>query len=168
MKNGLIENSYHVNLIVNLLVRFPEIFTINYNHANCSYCFTYMIQEELRGQNYQNICRHLEENMKAFHFLQKKVHMKLNIRKKTFHGLTQLEILFPAEPLSSDEVSMVTRLLKEQFSENIISELRPEDLDLDENGSWEEFMEYLLFQGDPKEENLFAFRESGKVYVFDK
>lgn len=168
MKSGIIDSSYHVNLIVNLLMRFPEIFTINYNHINCAYCFSYMIRGELHGKKYQSLCRDFEKKMKAYHFLEKQAHAKLNIRKKSFCGLTQLEIHFPAETFSSDEISMITSLLKEQFNGNIISELRHEDLEHNEPGLWDTFMEFFIFRGDPKKENLFAFRESGKVYVFDK
>lgn len=171
MTSECLEESYHVNMIINLLVRFPDIFTITYNLDSSSCCLSYMIKQEIKKDEYITFRRQLEENLEAYHFFKKKEHHKPTVRKKTFRGLTQLEIGLYEDRLLNDEISLVTRFIRDLFGSNLIGEIRPEEADLGEDtpGETNELMEYLLNRshgGDVK--NLFAFRDSGKVYVFDK
>jgi hypothetical protein len=170
MHSDALEDSYHVQMIVNLLVRFPEIFTISFNLAAASCSLSYMIKQELKKEKYISFRHQLEENLETYHFLQNKHHRKTAVRKKSFRGLTQIEIVLNGTQVC-DEISLITRLIRELFGENLISEIRPEDAALVEDGTekWEEMFEFSLNRSQSHHiSNLFAFRDAGKVYVYDK
>lgn len=170
MKGDCLEDSYHVNMIINLLVQFPDIFTISFNLASSTCSLSYMIRQELDKDHYLNFRRQIAENLEAYHFLRKKEHYKVIFRKKTFRGFTQIEIVLCGFYIN-DEISLITHYMRDLYGETLISEIRPEELELSEESyeAWHEMLEYLMnrTQGN-NAKNLFAFRDAGKVYVFDK
>lgn len=171
MVNDNLEESYNVNMIINLLVRYPDIFTITYNMDSSTCCLTYMINRVLKTDRYREFQKDLQEHLEAYYFLRKEKGHSYSLRKKTYRGLTRLEIIFHAGCLPNDEIGMITKLMRNYFNKDLLSEIRPEEHETPEEtpASWEELLELLLscnLCGDRK--NLFAFRDSGKVYVFDK
>ena len=61
--------------------------------------------------------------------------------------------------------------MRENFKNDLISEMRFEENDLSEEEpvSWDELLELLLNRNPSNHtKKLFACRDSGKVYVFDK
>lgn len=172
MQRDCFEDSFHVNMIVNLLVKFPEIFTITYNLASSAFCLSYMINEKVSREEFLELRRLVEVNLEAFSFFKKKEpDGSVKLRKKTFYGFTQLEVLLTGDNLIGEEFSLITNIIKESCGEKLISELKPEEVDLLEDSAttWDEMLSYLLNRksGDAAK-NLFAFRDAGKVYVFDK
>ena len=168
MKSGNLEDSYRVNLLVNLLVKYPEIFTINYNLASSSYCITYMVIGEAKGEGYQQFRRQLQQNLAAFYYFQKREPSRVGVCKKNLGGLTKIEVSVYGERLSTEETSLINNYMREFFKEALITEFRQEEADAEDVNPWEDFLEFMLVRSDHLEENLFAFRDAGKVYVFDK
>lgn len=171
MINDNLEESYHVNMIINLLVRYPDIFTIKFNLSSSSCCLTYMINRKLNSERYKELQQTLEDHLEAYQFLRKKKARKPLLRKKIYRGLTRLEIILQDESLPGEEIGMITSLMRDLFKADLLSEIRPEDSDIPDEtpASLEDILELLLScnrYGDTK--NLFAFRDAGKVYVFDK
>ena len=171
MQGECLEDSYHVNLIINILVRFPEIFTVTYNLDSSSFSLSYMINKKLSKDSYINISRSIKDDLDAYRFFKKKSSCPVSIHKKTFCGFTQIEINLSGDTLVSNEIGLITSIMREKFGQDLISELRFEENDPadDEPASWDDFMELLLNRNPVnRTQKLFAFRDSGKVYVFDK
>jgi hypothetical protein len=171
MQSDCLEDSYHVNIIINLLMRFPEIFTVTYSLSESSYSLSYMVKTKVGLEQFKSFSCQLEENLEAYRFFKKKEHYPVSVQKKYYCGFTQLETVLSEDHLIGEEISLITRLIKEQFGKTLISELRPEDVDLLEEGpaTWEEMLSILSNRkANSSVKNLFAFRDSGKVYVFDK
>jgi hypothetical protein len=129
LQNECLEDSYHVNVIINLLVRFPEIFTITYNLAASSYCLSYMVNGKLDRDRYIELQRQLEENLEAYHYFCKKEHHPITTRKKCFNNFTRLEVILSGDHLISNEIALITRMVNDAFGKTLISELRTEETD---------------------------------------
>ncbi len=169
MKNGALEDSYYVQLMVNLLVRFPEIYKINYNLANHTCSLSYMIRKVLKGTEYLTLRRNLNRSVQVLRYVGKKEPVEVKTHKKNIDSLTCLEIIITALPPVVEEISLVTNLLRDEFQDRLVVELRPDDDDWDEDISyWENVCGLVKARDEQREENLFAFREAGKVYVYDK
>lgn len=171
MQNGCLEDSYHVNMIINLLMRSPEIFTVTYNLSASSYCLSYMVRAKINPEQFKLLRAQLDENLEAYRFFKKKEHDPITVHKKHYCGFTQLKTILAEDHLVSEEISLITRLIKEKFGKALISELRPEDVESLEEGpaSWEEMLSlFSNRKANSSVKNLFAFRDSGKVYVFDR
>lgn len=164
-------NSYHVNMLVSLLVRFPEIFTIRYHVNSELYSLSYMVGEEISKKDYVLITDQIKENLDAYCFFQKKEKLELKIKKNTFSGFSKIEVNFRGYSTATEEISLINELFKEVFHDKLISEIRSEDTSSSEDiaASWEDMFDFLLSNNkNEKMDNLFAFRDSGKVYIFDK
>lgn len=168
MKNGSFEDSYYVQLMVNLLVRFPEIYTINYNLAKHSCSLSYMIRKVLKGKSYQDLCCNLDQSVQALRYFEKKEPVQMQVHKKNIDSLTCLEIVMIALPPVIEEISLVTNLLREEFPGILVSELRTDEDEWDDLSYWEDISGLMKVRDEQREENLFAFREAGKVYIYDK
>lgn len=171
MQNGCLEDSYHVNMIINLLMRFPEIFTVTYNLSASSYCLSYMVKAKINQEQFISLRGQLDENLEAYRYFKKKEHDPLSVQKKYYCGFTQLKTILAEDHLIGEEISLITLLIKEHFGKALISELRPEDVESLEEGPavWEEMLSlFSNRKANSSVKNLFAFRDSGKVYVFDR
>ncbi len=171
MQSGSIEDSYHINMIINLLMRFPEIFTVTYNLSASSYCLSYMVKSKVNQEQFNSLYRQLEENLEAYRYFKKKENDRLSVQKKYYCGYTQLDTVLSEDHLIGEEISLITQFMKEQFGKALISELRPEDVESQEEGpsTWEEMISlFSNYKENSSVKNLFAFRDAGKVYVFDK
>ncbi|NLY37986.1 MAG: hypothetical protein GX044_01630 [Firmicutes bacterium] len=171
MQGESLEESYHINLVINILIRYPEIFTVMYNLESSSFNLSYMINKRLTRDKYMELARLLEENLEAYRFFKKKERHPIKLRKKSFSGFTQLEIILPGGSQLNGEIGLITSIMRDNFKGDLISEMRLGDDDLSEEEpvSWDELLELLLNRNpDSHAKKLFAFRDSGKVYVYDK
>ena len=170
VKGVKLEDTYQINLIVGFLLRFPGIFTINYDLGSLSYCFTFMIREKLSSDKYREFCKEMTEIWEGYCYLLKIEPAKVKIRKKYFSGLTRLDLFFSKDTLSSEEVSLINSVIEDRFGHKLVNDYRRENLGLFNEISQtdDDFLEFLLIQGEQKVNALFAFREAGKVYVLNK
>jgi hypothetical protein len=90
------------------------------------------------------------------------------LKRKAVKSWTLLQVIFMRKNITMEEVNLTSNLILSHFKENLIMETRSSsslDMGKTYNG---EFIEYLLSSKKQDEKNLLAFREAGKVYVFDK
>ncbi|NMB41337.1 MAG: hypothetical protein GX996_05315 [Firmicutes bacterium] len=158
------EELSNVSLLIFLLVNFPQIFTINYNLGQGKIIFSFMLKVNITRTEYIEFRKEFYSSVKAYNEL-------LNIegiprlKRRNVKSWTLLQVIFKRKSIDVEEVNLVSSLILKWFKNNIIFDVR-NDNSLKTNG--EEFIEYLLPQKKQSKENLLAFREAGKVYVFDK
>lgn len=161
--------SDHVHMLVDLLLRFPEIYTISLNLPSCSCHLSYMIRRELNLEEYASLQRHLQENMATFCYLNRcQERCPFKISHKNHCGLTRLQLTLGCVSFLDELISLLTALMRDLFPEELAAEKRsaaehrwPED----------DFIGELSSPGkDPQRRGnrLTAFRDSGKVYIFDQ
>ena len=175
MPGGGLEESYPVNFIVNMLLRYPEIYTAGFDPVSASYNIAYLVTKDLKGESYRSFCALLKDKLEAFSYFKKGEVHRVSIRKENYGGLTRVEVLIKDKFLDYDEVSLLCRLMREQFNDRLLAENRcaSEAGEEEAAGSMEERL--MLFRnrkfnrlGQDTMGQLFAFRDSGKVYIYDK
>src|SRR5690554_6249410 len=82
VQGGGLEETYHANFIINMLLRYPEIYTASFDLATSSYNVAYLIAMELKGESYRRLCTLLKDNLEAFSCFQKREVHRVNIRKR--------------------------------------------------------------------------------------
>jgi hypothetical protein len=163
------EELSNVNLLIFLLVQFPEIFTINYNLIKSSIKLTFMLRLDIGQERYISFKRELNECLKAYTKLAALNEVLPKLSKKMVHSWTLLQVTLNKDNISFEEVNLISSLVLNEFKNDVILDIRNDSCLEKEISEREEFIEYLLSSNKAnEEENLFAFRESGKVYVFDK
>lgn len=159
-----------VNLLVGLLVRFPEILTINYNLAEAYFIISFMLKANIEQERYIRFKEHFSACLKAYYGVLGQVPPSPAVSKRFVKDWTLLQITFYKKSISFEEINLVSSLILKEFKKEIIVDTRASSYISTEKGSHgEDFIECLLPEKKKQEqENLFAFREAGKVYVFDK
>ncbi len=172
MLKGSLDESYHVNMLIELLVRFPEIYTITYNMEASSCCISYMVKGQLEQKFLNRLRRELKQNLQALLFFHDHEDpCKFKISSCVYHNLTQIQISLESDTLLGESVSMITKTVQGFFEADLVGEISLEcDVTLPDMGEpVEELLSrYPAVSPDRRISHLFAFREAGKVYIYDK
>ncbi|RQD75420.1 MAG: hypothetical protein D5R97_06095 [Candidatus Syntrophonatronum acetioxidans] len=163
-------DSLSVNWLVSVLIHVPEIFALNFNVNEHKFKFSYMLNQELDEEKFQNFKGVLMDNLGAFEHVFLKGSACTLVKKTKFNGLTLLEIVREIKTISMEEIQIVNSVVRDFFYEYIISEKTEKLNEFKEDLiRHEEFIKSLTINySSSKEENIFAFRQGGKVFVFDK
>lgn len=160
----------NINLLVSLLVRFPEILTINYNLAEAFITLSFMLKINVEQERYLRFKEHFSACLKAYYGILEFKPVYPEISKIFVKTWTLLQVTFHKKSVSFEEINLVGSLIMDEFNNEIIIDMREKGFLNDEKDVYgEDFVECLVPEKRQQElENLFAFREAGKVYVFDK
>lgn len=162
--------SQHVDILVDLLSRFPEIYTITLNLPSSSCRLSYMVRRTLSQKEYGALRRHIRESLETFFYLHRHEQDRpLKLRRERYHDLTQLQFILNYDFLLGKTAGLLTAIISDLFQLDLITENRAAA------NSWRPDSE-LIKELTPAPESLFhrrsnrlvAFRDSGKVYIFDK
>ncbi len=159
-----------VDLLISLLVRFPEILTIHYNLAESIFKLSFMLNAHLEPERYTTFRKDFFKCLKAYYKLLQFEPITPQIHQKQVNNWTLLQIVFHKNNISFEEIHLVNNMILNEFKKEIITDNRGDScLYSDRDNFSEDFIECLLPDKKKQEKkNLFAFREAGKVYVFDK
>lgn len=161
-----------IDFLVATLVRFPQIFAIKYNNTSKSYSFSFMYQGSLPQSKYLSLQEKIQQYFHIYAELNNEAGIETTFKKTTFRKATFLEVSTKGSTLSTQDINLLASTMVVELGEGIISDYDEYVLNyLDEDApEMEREVEFLSREGfqNRKKENLIVFRESGKVYVFDK
>jgi hypothetical protein len=161
------EELSNVSLLIFLLVHFPQIFTINYNLVEAKFKLSFMLKINIEHETYIKFKKRFYECVRAYSEISNLASIP-KINRKITKSWTLLQVTFNGRSITVEEVNLVSNLILSQFKNDVIIDTRNGSYLEMEKTNKEEFIEYLLSRKKENEENLLAFREAGKVYVFDK
>ncbi len=162
------EETSSVNMLIYLLLRYPQIIFINYNLAKNLFCISFMLKEKLENERYITFRKGFSDCLVTFKEIVG-VNHSTQIKRKNVDGRTLLQVTWKNKNISIEEVNLVSSLVLKEFHRELIIETRKENYISQKNNDESEVYEYLQTRKkEREEENLFAFREAGRVYVFDK
>lgn len=163
------EVSDSIGLLISILVRYPEVGTINYDPLKHHLKFTFIFSGVLDEQKMDNFKKMMSISIETYNTLEKRSPSIVEVSYILCESFTMFEVTRDMETLSQEEISMVIELVQESFQQELVTErndhLLEEDLLMQE-----ELIEHMLenikntFPG----KNLIAFREEGRVLVFNK
>lgn len=164
------QESLSVNWLVSVLIHFPEIYALNFNINQQKFKFSYMLNKELTGQEFLVFKENLLDNLITYDEIILKKEAKTAVLKTNINGLTLIEIIREIRKISLEEIHIVNSVIKNHFEQLLISEHTEKLNEFKEDlMRHEELIKYLSFNySSSKQENIFAFRQEGKVFIFDK
>jgi len=157
------------NLLISILVRYPEIAKIKYDPECDLIKFAFMLQTELTAEEFANFKIKLLRNLEAMNILEGKQPKLVAVMEDEYAGITVIEVNRDVATLTQQEIALVIELFRAQFKNVLIREnaenFLEEDLALQE-----EFIKNTLesIKETTQHRNLIAFREEGRVFVFNK
>lgn len=159
------EELSNVDLLIFLLVRFPEILSINYNLAETKFTLSFMLKRIVENDQYILFKKGFLTSFKAYNEISGFNHFLPRLCKKIIKPWTLLQVTLKKERITFEEVNLISSLVLNEFKNDVVIDCR-------DNYYFESKInnnEYLLSRKkENEEENLIAFRESGKVYIYDK
>ena len=159
-----------VDLLISLLVRFPEILTIHYNLKEATFKLSFMLKASLEPARYAIFRKNFSKCLDAYYKMLQLKSRPPAIHQKPIHNWTLLQVIFHKKNISFEEITLANNMIFNEFNKEIIMDNRGNSFTCDDREAFgEDFAAYLLPERKKRgENNLFAFREAGKVYVFDK
>jgi hypothetical protein len=163
------EVSDTIGLLISILVRYPEVGTINYEPQDQVLRFTFMLSQPLAGEAIQQFEKKFRKSLEVYNYLEDREARVINLKYTPYDQLTALEVQRDVTTLSRDEIDLIIALVREEFGSSLVAEnndnIMEEELLLQE-----ELIDRMLesVRGTVPERQLIAFREEGRVMVFNK
>jgi predicted XRE-type DNA-binding protein len=165
-KNGS-NVSDSISLLISILVRYPEVASINYEPNSHVLRFTFMCTKKIaEGDSFfYNVISCLE----TYNFFQNRKAKVIGLSHSQYNQLTAIEIQRDVHTLTAEEIALIISLMHDQFPQELISDendyLLEEDLLVQE-----ELICHMLemIKDEAPSQKIIAFREDGRVLVFNK
>lgn len=159
-----------VNLLISILVCYPEIGAINFDPKQNSLKMTFMLSNLLDLNDIAKCKQLLADSISAYHFLENTTIDIVEIEVSTYGSITMLHVIRDVSTLSKTEITLIIALLRDKLQECLIIDnndsLLEEELMVQEEVI-ENMLESMKKQYLPYN-NLIGIREDGKVLVFNK
>jgi len=164
-----VKQDTHVsNLLISILIRFPEIMSINLDLLRERCKFTFMLRGGVKKDEFASFKAKLSEALATYGELTGASYSVDTVFSRS-GKISLIAINCGTTELSLELIHLITALMDAEFAAIMVRD--PETAEAyrdDEMIRQEEMIEYLLVQAAERKENLIAFREAGKVYVYDK
>jgi len=159
----------HAGLLVSILLRFPEVGSVTFDPERHAMRFTLLVRGRLSAKAYGDLRDLVTDSVTAFGLLQGAEPRLLQLERTTFRGVTAVEFARDVETLSREEIGMLISLLRDRFGDGLVVEtdggLLEEDLLVQEQLIDAALDDLRDARG---QQNLIAYREGGRVLVFNK
>lgn len=173
--DGVLQNSEYgdlqngVSLLVSILIRYPEVFAVNYEPRTKNLKFTFMVGDIVSDDAFDVFELTVRDSLEAFWSLTEVSAIHLGVERTTHDDLTVMEVERDVCSLTSDEISLILELIRSAFTDNIICEGNTFICEEDE-GFQNELIDNMLddIRESRYDKDLVGYRDDGKVLVFNK
>lgn len=158
-----------VGLLISILVRYPEVATIDFDPEGQVLKFNFIASRNLDSDEIKVFSLRLLDSIEAFNILENKDARLSLIDHQECGCYTMIEIRRDVETLVREEIALIVGLFREHLDNSLITDenqpLYEEDLQIQE-----EIIEQMLecIKGNVGGKKLFAYRDEGRVLVFNK
>ena len=156
-----------INLLISMLVRYPEISSISCEPDTKEIKFTFLLNDN--ENSISEFSKLVNKSLTTLFGLNKEeVINPFNIKYSTCGKLTVLYIYRKLDNLTSQELNLIISLTQEYFKDSLIVEV--EELTKEDQLFQEDLIGAMLdnFGQELATQKFFAFREEGRVMVFNK
>lgn len=158
------------NLIISMLVRYPEIGTINFNPEVNSLKLTFMVSGIPTVGDFESTKRLIISSISTYHMLEGITDISVDIELSTYEQVAMVTVIRDVQTLTRGEINLTIKLLRERFSDRLVADhndaMLEEDL-LFQEEVIEDMLENMR-KHDNDHHNLIGIREDGRVFVFNK
>lgn len=158
-----------VGLLISILVRYPELASINFDPKQQSLKFTFLATKILPETEFHRLRDLVEASLDAYWGLSRRRPAEFSFTISSFAGVSVLEMTRDVASLSQEELALVISLMKDALGDRLVVDRNDGSPDEDLSVQEELIQEMLEdIKEDKLEKNLIAFREEGRVLVFNK
>ncbi|HOV78685.1 MAG TPA: hypothetical protein PK728_01140 [Bacillota bacterium] len=168
-KNKRNEITDSVGLLISILVRYPEVATINFDPEKQLLKFTFIYSQVIKESEFNCIREELMNSIEVYNLLEKRNTSFISIEHQVFDNITLIEVERDVDTLAQEEITLIVELFRQNLDTNLVTE-ESEHLFEEDLIAQEEIIEHMLesIKSSTQDKYLFAFREEGRVLVFNK
>lgn len=158
-----------VNLLVSMLVRYPEIGRLRFDSEHGTLHLTFLLTTVPTKERFIAFKNYLVESLGSFYCLCAYNTPFLTIEMTAYDSISVIQIERDIDTLSKSEIALMIKILELYFSGHILAD--PNEALIDEELRFqEEVIENMLvsIQRSHTLGSLIGIRENGRVMVFDK
>ncbi|MEW6227122.1 MAG: hypothetical protein AB1700_03370 [Bacillota bacterium] len=160
-----------VSLLISILVRYPEIATVNFVPEGKILKFTFMLSKPLSADLWGAFEKRLVESVQGYAALVHGEEPMLQVERRDHAEVSLVEISRDIDTLTQEEISLIIELARTELGSSLVTEDPIPDSVLDEELLLQDEMIENMLE-DLKESilqrKLIGFREEGRVFVFNK
>lgn len=158
-----------IGLLISILVRYPEVGTINYDPVDQHLKFTFLLSSVLDETELVNFKNKVINSIETYNILEGKTPIVVKADYNLYENFTMIEVIRDVGTLSQEEISLVIELVYLNYKNQLVTE-KNENVVEEDLIMQEELIEHMLenLKLSSPEKNLIAFREEGRVLVFNK
>ncbi|TAM57736.1 hypothetical protein EPN52_12870 [bacterium] len=162
------ETNDAVNLIVSLLVRYPEITSVRSNPADETIRLTFAFTTAFTAPQARRIAAEIVEYLEAYHDVSRLAPAVLGAHCEVDQGASFLHVDRDLKTIAKDEISMIVTLLTERFGSALVTNPVPEESSDDEVSEQEEMVNVAIdsLRDGGSQKSLVGFREERRVLIY--
>ena len=158
-----------VSLLISILIRHPEVAKINLDPEKQVLRFTFIYSGRLDSSEMNLLKGKIVTSIEVYNALEGKDPQVVQLDYKITDNLTMIEIQRDVDTLVQEEIALMVELFRHYINNKLVTEendpLVDEDLLVQE-----ELIEHMLeiLKSKSEDKRLYAFRDEGRVLVFNK
>lgn len=162
-------NADGVNLLVSILVCYPEIGTLSFEPKDDSLKMTFVLGRTLEAKEFDEIKDFIGRSILTYHSLEGYGNAAIEFRMNNYGTAAFINMIRDVETLSRGEIALISTLMRERFGEQLISDANMTNLE-EEGIIQEDFIDNMIgnMKVNHAAEKLIGIREDGRVMVFNK
>ena len=160
-----------INLLVSILVCYPEIGTISFEPGEDALHFSFALQEVPPRQVYEDVGELIRESILTYHSIEGFSNARIEIYLEGQGHTAFFHVIRDIRTISQGEISMIASIMRERFAETLMidPDSRPDELEFD-LAAHENAIDHMI--GTLKitrvTNRMIGIREEGRVLVFNK
>lgn len=159
-----------VNLLITILMRFPQIGTVHFDPKNRTLQMTFILSLNMSDDEFAPIMKKSMDCLSAYHRLIDRKPSMLSLDYKSSLPFSIFSITRDLFSVTRGEISLIINLLSEEFPDHLVIE-NPVGIEIPEDiGMTDEWIDNMIenVRQQRSKKHLTAFREDGRVLVFNK
>jgi hypothetical protein len=158
-----------VSLLISILVRYPEVAGVTYDPATANLKLTFLLARALSARRFKRLRERLHHSLEVYRRLDRREPPAVELLRTCHRGVGVLEVREDVHSLSREELTLIVELVRAELGNLLAVEPNPSLME-DDLAAQEELIEEMLEDLRESEHgrNLIAFREEGRVLVFNR
>ena len=107
-----------VNLLVSMLVRYPEIGTLRFDSSNATLNLTFILTTIPSDEQFRSFKDYLEKSLQSFYYLSAYDNLLLTITMTPYDSITVIHIARDIDTLSKSEIALMIKIIQLHFADN--------------------------------------------------
>ena len=158
-----------VNLLTSILVRYPEVATVNFDPEQQLLTFTFILSRPLTDDDLAALREKLLASIDVYNWLEGRQVRHATVTQIPGAELSRVEVRRDVESLEREEISVIVEIFRQYLRKDLVTEanepLAGEDV-LFQEEVIDQSLHGLKEAGEGRV--VYAFRDEGRVLVFDK